>query len=260
MSEVVIVDDSDEAGELVAAHIAAQASASRPYVLGAATGSSPLTVYRALARRVTNGLDLSHVECFALDEYVGLPDGHPESYREVLRREVCEPLGVRPELMHTPDGSVDGIHTAGARYEAAITTAGGIDLQLLGVGTDGHIGFNEPGSSLASLTRLKTLTEQTRRDNARFFASLDEVPVHCVTQGIGTILRAGHLVLVAFGASKARAVAAAVEGPVTASVPASAIQLHPRVTVVIDESAAAHLANADYYRYTRAMKPAWQGL
>ncbi|BDZ44933.1 hypothetical protein GCM10025866_08420 [Naasia aerilata] len=135
-----------------------------------------------------------------------------------------------------------------------------MDLQLLGLGTDGHIGFNEPGSSLASLTRVKTLTEQTRRDNARFFDSVDDVPIHCITQGLGTILRARRLLLLAFGSAKAAAVAAALEGPVTASVPGSAIQLHPSVTVLVDEEAGAQLANADYYRYVYAHKPAWQEL
>ena len=131
---------------------------------------------------------------------------------------------------------------------------------MLGIGTTGHIGFNEPGSSFGSLTRVKTLTEQTRADNARFFESLDEVPIHCVTQGLGTILRAHHLVLLAFGRGKAEAVAGAVEGPVTASMPGSAIQLHSHVTVVVDEAAASRLKHADYYRWAQEHKPAWQGL
>ena len=143
---------------------------------------------------------------------------------------------------------------------ARSSESGGVDLQLLGIGTDGHIGFNEPGSSFASLTRVKTLTEQTRADNARFFDSVDDVPMHCITQGLGTILRARHLVLLAFGEGKAEAVAGAVEGPVTASLPGSAIQLHPHATVVVDEAAASALRFADYYRYTFANKPDWQGL
>jgi glucosamine-6-phosphate deaminase len=153
------------------------------------------------------------------------------------------------------DGDLPG---AGERYEQAIEDAGGVDLQVLGIGTTGHIGFNEPGSSFASLTRVKTLTEQTRRDNARFFGSLDEVPMHCVTQGLGTILRARHLVLLAFGAGKAEAVAGAVEGPVTASLPGSAIQLHRNVTVIVDEAAASHLRFADYYRYAWEHRLDWE--
>ena len=141
------------------------------------------------------------------------------------------------------------IEHAGESYERAIAEAGGVDLQVLGIGRTGHIGFNEPGSSLASLTRVKTLTEQTRDDNARFFDSLDDVPRHCITQGLGTILRARHLVLLAFGEGKAEAVAGAVEGPVSASLPGSAIQLHPHVTVIVDEAAAARSRFADYYRF-----------
>ena len=197
---------------------------------------------------------------FALDEYVGLDPAHPESYRSVIAREVIEPLGLDPARIRVPDGRLEGIEHAGEDYEAALAEAGGVELQLLGIGTDGHIGFNEPGSSFASLTRVKTLTEQTRSDNARFFDSIDDVPRHCITQGLGTILRARHLVLLAFGDGKAEAVAGAVEGPLTASLPASAIQLHPHATVVIDEEAASGLRFADYYRYTFDNKPEWQGL
>jgi glucosamine-6-phosphate deaminase len=162
--------------------------------------------------------------------------------------------------VHVPDGSLDGIEHAGAEYDAKIRAAGGVDLQLLGIGTDGHIGFNEPGSSFSSRTRVKTLTEQTRKDNARFFDFLDQVPMHCITQGLGTILEARHLVLLAYGEGKAQAVADAVEGPLSAFVPGSAIQLHPHTTVVVDEAAASRLKLADYYRYTFANKPAWQGI
>ncbi|WP_036317947.1 glucosamine-6-phosphate deaminase, partial [Microbacterium sp. B24] len=165
-----------------------------------------------------------------------------------------------PQRIHTPNGDLATIAHAGDDYERAIADAGGIDLQILGIGTSGHIGFNEPGSSFASRTRVKTLIEQTRRDNARFFDSIDDVPMHCITQGLGTILSARHLFLLAFGEGKAAAVAGAVEGPVTSSLPGSAIQLHPHVTVVVDEAAASRLEHADYYRYAYANKPAWQGL
>ena len=183
--------------------------------------------------------------------------GHPESYRAVITREVVEPLGLTPGLVHVPNGAVETIRTAAAEYERAIEAAGGVDLQILGIGRTGHIGFNEPGSSLASLTRVKTLTEETRADNARFFDSPDDVPMHCITQGIGTILRARHLVLLAFGEAKARAVADAVEGPVTASRPGSAIQLHPHATVVVDEAAASARARR-VLPARRANKPGWQ--
>lgn len=259
MAEIVIVPDAATAGSLVADEIVRLVRARPDAVLGLATGSTPLPVYEALRPRLA-GVDVSRVRGFALDEYVGIAPGHPESYRSVIHREVVEPLGLDPELIHVPDGSLDGIEHAGDDYERAIEAAGGVDLQILGVGTDGHIGFNEPGSSFGSLTRVKTLTEQTREDNARFFDSVDDVPRHCITQGLGTILRARHLVLLAFGPGKAAAVAGAVEGPVTASLPGSAIQLNPHVTVVVDEAAAAQLRFADYYRYTFANKPEWQGL
>ncbi|MGC5169120.1 glucosamine-6-phosphate deaminase [Microbacterium sp. DT81.1] len=259
MAEIIIVPDGAAAGALVADEIARLIRRTPDVVLGLATGSTPVPVYEALPERL-QGLDLSSVRGFALDEYVGLDPAHPESYRSVIAREVIEPLGLDPARIRVPDGRLEGIEHAGEDYEAALGAAGGVELQLLGIGTDGHIGFNEPGSSFASLTRVKTLTEQTRSDNARFFDSIDDVPRHCITQGLGTILRAGHLVLLAFGDSKAEAVAGAVEGPVTASLPASAIQLHPHATVVIDEEAASRLRFADYYRYTFDNKPEWQGL
>lgn len=259
MAEVVIVADAAEAGALVADEIARLVRARSDAVLGLATGSTPLPVYEALPSRLA-GVDVSRVRGFALDEYVGLDPAHPESYRSVITREVVEPLGLDPARVRVPDGALEGIEHAGEDYERALAEAGGVDLQILGIGTDGHIGFNEPGSSFASLTRVKTLTQQTREDNARFFDTVEDVPRHCITQGLGTILRARHLVLLAFGAGKADAVAGAVEGPVTASLPGSAIQLHPHATVVVDEQAASALRRADYYRYTFAHKPAWQGL
>jgi glucosamine-6-phosphate deaminase len=254
MAEVVILESADAAGSLAADYISRLVLANPTAVLGFATGSTPLTIWRALAVR---HLDLSRVRGFALDEYVGLAAGHPESYRAVITREVVAPLGLDPSLVHVP-AEGGPLETAGERYEAAIRDAGGIDLQVLGIGTDGHIGFNEPGSSFASLTRVKTLTQQTRRDNARFFGSLDEVPIHCVTQGLGTILRARHLLLLAFGEVKAAAIAGAIEGPLTASLPASVVQLHPRVTVIVDEAAASRLTHADYYRYAWANRLPWE--
>lgn len=259
MAEIVIVRDKAAAGALVADHIAGLIRSNPEAVLGLATGSTPLPVYEALRSRL-EGVDLSRVRGFALDEYVAIDPAHPESYRSVITREVVEPLGLNPELIRTPDGTPEGIEHHGEEYDAAIRDAGGIDLQILGIGTDGHIGFNEPGSSFSSITRVKTLTEQTRRDNARFFDSIDDVPMHCITQGLGTILRARHLVLLAFGEGKAAAVAGAVEGPLSASLPGSAIQLHPHATVVVDEAAASQLTRSDYYRYAYENKPAWQGI
>ncbi|NLG21244.1 MAG: glucosamine-6-phosphate deaminase [Actinomycetales bacterium] len=259
--EVVILDDEEQVGRVgadaVAQHVARNAGA----VLGLATGSSPLRVYRELAARVDRGeLSLAGCQAFLLDEYVGLPVDHPESYRSVIRRDFIDHVDLDPANVHGPDGCAADLATAGADYELAIVAAGGVDVQLLGVGSDGHIAFNEPGSSLASRTRLKTLTTQTRRDNARFFGGdADAVPRHCLTQGIGTILQAGHLVLVALGVGKAEAVHQLVEGPVSALWPASALQLHPHVTVLLDQAAAARLQLGDYYREAYLTKPAWQG-
>ncbi|MFD7433473.1 glucosamine-6-phosphate deaminase [Streptomyces sp. NPDC059861] len=260
--EVVIVPDAEAGGELIAEAMAQLLGRKPGALLGVATGSTPLPVYQALAAKVRSGaVDISRARIAQLDEYVGLPAEHPESYRSVLRREVLEPLGIGMYAFMGPDGTAEDIPGACAAYDAALTEAGGVDLQLLGIGTDGHIGFNEPCSSLASRTRIKTLTEQTRIDNARFFdGDIDQVPHHVITQGIGTILEARHLVLLATGEGKADAVAATVEGPVAAVCPASALQLHPHATVVVDEAAASKLKLADYFRHTYADKPEWQGI
>jgi glucosamine-6-phosphate deaminase len=255
MAEVVIVETQDAAGEIAADAVAALIGRNPEAVLGLATGSTPLSSYAAIARR---GLDLSRVRGFALDEYVGLPVGHPQSYRSVITREVVEPLGMTASLVRVPGDDGGPLQGAGERYEADLVAAGGVDIQFLGIGGTGHIGFNEPGSSFGSLTRIKTLTARTRADNARFFDDPADVPTHCLTQGLGTILRARHLILLAFGDSKAAAIAAAVEGPMGASAPGSAVQLHPHVTVIVDEAAASQLKNADYYRYAWDNRLPWE--
>ncbi|MFE7133273.1 glucosamine-6-phosphate deaminase [Streptomyces sp. NPDC057638] len=259
--EVVIVPDAAAGGELIAEAMAGLLRRKPDALLGVATGSTPLPIYEALAAKVRGAeVDVTRARICQLDEYVGLPQGHPESYRSVVLREVVEPLGLPESSFMGPDGSAEDVAAACEEYDRALGEAGGVDLQLLGIGTDGHIGFNEPCSSLASRTRIKTLTQQTRKDNARFFDSLDEVPHHVITQGIGTILEARHLVLLATGEAKADAVALSVEGPLSALVPASALQLHPHATVVVDEAAASRLKLADYFRATYAAKPDWQGL
>jgi glucosamine-6-phosphate deaminase len=259
--EVVISDSVADGASLVADAIDTLVRHKPTAVLGLATGSTPLPVYDALVEKHRAGLSFASVRGFALDEYVGLPADHPESYRSVLHRELTSRVDFAPGSVSTPDGWAKDIPTACLAYEESIRTTGGIDLQLLGVGTDGHIGFNEPTSSLGSLTRVKTLTEQTRRDNARFFGNdLQAVPRHVITAGVATILRARHLVLLAWGESKAEAVAATVEGPVTSMVPSSALQLHPHTTVVLDHAAASKLRLTDYYRAVYAAKPHWQGI
>jgi glucosamine-6-phosphate deaminase len=258
--EIVILGSSKQIGKLAADAIEDLVRHKPNAVLGLATGSSPLPVYDELANRHEGGLDFSQASAFTLDEYVGLPAGHPESYREVIRREFTNRVNIAPENVHGPDGTAQDIPAACQAYEEAIAAAGGVDLQLLGVGTDGHLAFNEPGSSFASRTRIKSLIEQTRRDNARFFNSLAEVPHHVLTQGLGTIMEARHVILLATGAQKAQAVRDFVEGPVSAICPASVLQFHPHATVLLDEAAASALKLADFYRHTYDNKPAWQGL
>lgn len=260
--EVVITESSATGGALVGQAIADLVNRTRSAVLGLATGSTPLPVYDDLASRFDrHEVSFADVRGFALDEYVGLPEHHPESYREVLLREFVNRVDMPDANLFTPDGWADDIAQACSAYDASIADAGGIDLQLLGVGTDGHIGFNEPTSSLASPTRVKTLTHQTRVDNARFFdGDVANVPHHVLTQGVGTILRARHLVLLAWGEGKADAVAATVEGPVTSMIPSTALQLHPHATVVVDEAAASRLRLREYYKEVFNGKPDWQGI
>ncbi len=236
---------------------------SRPdAVLGLATGSSPLPIYDELVRRhVDDGLSFAGTTAFTLDEYVGLPAGHPQRYLNVIRHELTSRVDFTPGAVHGPDGLATDIVGACAGYEADIAASGGVDLQILGIGTDGHVGFNEPGSSLASRTRIKTLTEQTRADNARFFdGDLDAVPQHCLTQGLATIMAARHIILIATGRHKASAIHQLLEGPVSAMWPATILQHHPHVTVLIDNAAASRLQLGDYFRSTYAAKPPWQGL
>lgn len=200
--------------------------------LGIATGSSPSPVYREMARR---GLNLSAVNLFALDEYIGLPHGHPEGYRAVIEGEVAGPLGVSADRVHLPDGAQP------SDYDRLIAASGGVDLQILGIGHNGHIAFNEPGSSFGSRTRVVDLDQSTREANARFFGSIDEVPHQSVTQGIDTILNARKLVVMVSGAEKAEAVAASLNGPRTEAVPASVLRDHADVTWFLDSSAASQL-------------------
>jgi glucosamine-6-phosphate deaminase len=255
--EVVIVGEAAEAGRLAALRIAAAVQRRPDTVLGLATGSSPTGIYASLAAGVAAGeLDFSRTSGFALDEYVGIPREHPQSYASVIHREVVVPLGMDRSRVRVPDGRAADLEEAAADYETAIAAAGGIDIQILGIGSNGHIGFNEPSSSFASRTRIKTLAPRTRSDNARFFADPSEVPTHCLTQGLGTILEARSVVLVAQGAAKADAVAAMVEGPTSSMCPGSVLQWHRHATVIVDEQAASGLSLSDYYRYTYDNKPA----
>lgn len=224
-------------------------------VLGLATGSTPLGTYNELIRRNRAGL-VSFVEAttFNLDEYVGLSREHPQSYYTFMHKNFFSQIDIDHSNCYLPDGSAENCRQQCDHYEQMIDEAGGIDLQILGIGTDGHIAFNEPGSSLASRTRIKALTQQTRRDNSRFFDSVDQVPKMAITMGIGTILDAHQIILLATGTSKATAVRDFVEGPLTSQVPASALQLHPNVTVLLDTSAASLLSRRDYYDYVEQIQ------
>lgn len=260
--EVVILKDSAEIGSVAADSIESLLTRKPDAVLGLATGSSPLAIYDELATRCEAGrISFKQARGFTLDEYVGLPPDHPERYRNVIDSVFVSRVDFAPGAVQGPDGLAADIPAACAQYEAAIRAGGGIDLQILGIGTDGHIAFNEPGSSLASRTRIKTLTHQTRMDNARFFDDdIHSVPTHCLTQGLGTIMEARHLVLVATGRNKAEAVHHLVEGAVSAMWPATIMQHHPHATVLIDDAAARRLQLADYYRETYLTKPGWQGI
>lgn len=251
----VVITKNREAASVIAADIIEAVVLTTPHaVLGVATGSTPVETYRELGRRVHAGrLSLAATSAFMLDEYVGLAAHHAQAYRRVIDEIFVRLVDIDPSRVHGPDGMAADLDLACTAYEDAICAAGGVDVQLLGVGTDGHIGFNEPSSSLASRTRIKTLTARTRQDNARFFGGdLDAVPTHCLTQGVGTILEAKSVVLLATGQEKSEAVRQMVEGPISARWPATALQLHPAVTVVLDEPAASRLDHIDYYRDTYA--------
>jgi glucosamine-6-phosphate deaminase len=219
-------------------------------ILGFATGSSPVGLYKELIRlHKEEGLDFSKVTTFNLDEYVGLPGGHPQSYRHFMNQNLFDHINVPNQNTHVPSGTTANHKAFCEWYEQRIRECGGLDVQILGIGSDGHVAFNEPGSSLGSRTRMVTLTEQTLDDNARFFKKKADVPRHAISMGVGTILEARRLLMVANGKNKAEALAAAVEGPVTSMITASALQLHPDVVVFTDEDAAGQLKMRDYYNW-----------
>ncbi len=238
MLDIAVFDGSSRATDYVASLIMKCVTHRPQTVLGIATGSTPSGVYRALW---PHRHELRDITAYALDEYVGLPSGHPQSFASVVDREVTTPLELSPGRVHVPNGSGGDPVAEAARYEREILSSGGVDLQLLGVGTNGHIAFNEPGSAHTSRTREVTLAEQTRLDNSRFFETLDDVPRQAITQGIGTILEARQLIVMAFGNAKAAAIASAIEEPMSERSPLSAIRRHSNVVVVLDKAAASEL-------------------
>jgi glucosamine-6-phosphate deaminase len=252
--QIILCESAEQVGRRAADIIEARVRRGSA-VLGLATGGSPSSTYAELIRRHREeGLGFGDVTAFTLDEYAGLASGHPQSYHSTIRREFVDHVELPPDRLHTPRGDAPDPVAEAARYDAAIAGAGGIDVQLLGLGANGHIGFNEPTSSLRSRTRVKTLAGETRAANARFFEDDDEeVPRLCLTQGLGTIGESRQAVLVALGTAKADAVRAMVEGPLSAFCPGSVLQLHPKAAVVLDPGAASKLTMLDYYREAQAL-------
>lgn len=257
--EIIIQPDALQATQ-VAARILARLVREKPHaVLGFATGKTPLELYKTLVRmHQEDGLNFSDVTAFSLDEYVGIPSEHPASFHSYMWDHLFRHLNIPKTRIHIPDGMTKNIPSHCRKFEEDIRSAGGIDIQILGIGVNGHIGFNEPSSSLSSRTRIKTLTELTRRDSAPDFGSLDKVPKHVITMGLGTIMDSRMCLLMAFGESKAPIIAKTVEGPVTAAVPGSILQMHPKAITVLDKEAASQLKMADYYTWVAKNKPDWQ--
>ena len=247
---VIIVKDPASLGKTAAGLIAAQMRSKPVFVLGLATGTTPIPLYQELIRlHHEEGLDFSTTITFNLDEYVGLAPAHEQSYRHFMNRELFDHVNINKKNTHVPDGLADDLEAFCEDYEMTIEGIGGIDCQVLGIGSNGHIGFCEPGTSLASRTHRTGLTESTLTDNSRLFEKKEDVPTEAITMGIGTILDAERVVLLANGENKADAIARAIEGPITATVPASALQLHPNVTFVVTRDAAAKLT-LDWERET----------
>ncbi len=245
---VIILPDPAAVATKAATFIAQLVRKKPDCVLGLATGGTPLGTYRELIRlHQETDLDFSQVTTFNLDEYVGLVPSHPQSYRYFMQSNLFDHINVPTTRTHVPDGRALDFEYFSQQYEQKIRDAGGIDLQLLGIGTDGHIAFNEPGSSLGSRTRLKTLASETIRDNARFFGSEAAVPRLAVTMGVGTILDSKRCLLLACGVGKAAAIRDTIEGPITTQVTASALQMHREVIVILDADAASLLARKQYY-------------
>jgi glucosamine-6-phosphate deaminase len=257
--EVIVQPNKEAAASLVARIVARELRANPHLVLGLATGVTMERVYRNLVRMHKEArLDFSLCSTFNLDEYVGLFPSDPNSYRHYMQHHLFEHVNIDPRNTHLPNGLANDLDAECQHYEALIRRFGGIDLQLLGIGKAGHIGFNEPLSALRSRTRVKALTPTTIAQNAAAFGGEERMPRRAITMGVGTIIEARRCLLLATGESKAGVIAQAVEGPITSMVTASALQLHARCTVVVDEEAAAGLKEKEYYRWIFQNEPEWQ--
>ena len=259
--EVIIYPNKEQANAAAADFVASAVVRNPRIVLGLATGGTPLGLYENLIEKYKKGeVSFAKASSFNLDEYYGLPADDKNSYAYYMRENLFDKIDIELENTHIPNGMAENPKIACEEYERALKAAGGVDLQILGIGSDGHIGFNEPTSSLSSRTRMKTLTRETIEDNARFFDdNPDAVPTHCLTMGIGTIMESETIVLLAFGKSKADAVAGMVEGPISSMIPAYILQMHQNVKVFLDEDAASKLKLANYYKwvYSRKPNPEW---
>ena len=254
--EIIISESHEELSKAAAQRVAKTLNAKPNAVLGLPTGSTPLGLYQELIRMHRDGgLDFSQVTTFNLDEYVGLRGNHPQSYHYFMHENLFKHVNIARQNIYIPSGTTDNYEAFCKWYEQRIVECGGIDLQVLGIGADGHIAFNEPSSSLGSRTRIKTLARQTIEDNARFFDRSEDVPVYAITMGVGTILEAHQIILLANGKSKADAVAGAIEGPVTSMNTASALQLHRDTRFFLDREAASSLKMMEYYEWIQAKRP-----
>lgn len=238
---VVVVNNFDRMSEEVAKLMIAQINKKSDSVFGLATGSSPLGVYKLLVEYYKKGTDFSELTTFNLDEYVGLAEDHPQSYRQYMNENLFSHVNIKSENTFIPNGVADDLEKECLLYEENIKQAGGIDLQILGIGTNAHIGFNEPGVEFGTITQVVDLAQSTIQDNSRFFDSPDEVPTKAISMGIKSIMQAKNIILMANGGSKAEAIRGAVNGPITPEIPASVLQLHPSVTIVVDQAAAGKL-------------------
>ena len=250
--EVIILNTEEEVAHLAADLIARQVQQKADSVLGMATGGTPVKTYEKLiAKNQAGEISFKETTTFNLDEYIGLSPDHPRSYRYFMQENLFDHIDIQRERTHIPNGLAENPIEAGPAYEAQIADAGGIDIQILGIGSDGHIGFNEPTSSMGSRTRIKTLTEGTLEDNQRFFKPGEVQPSLAITMGIQTIMEARHVILLANGAGKATAIRETVEGPISARCPASILQFHPKATIIVDEAAAQELELTAYYKRVR---------
>ena len=251
----ITIAKTEQAASALAGKVVNEAVRKNPFiVLGLATGSTPLGLYAEMIKAHQKGLDFSHVRSFNLDEYYGITGTHPQSYHKFMNDNLFKHINIDLKNTRVPDGMAKDVDAFCRQYEADMKAVGGVDIQVLGIGSDGHIGFNEPGSSLVSRTRKVTLAPSTIKDNTRFFKKESDVPRFAISMGIGTVMEAKQCILLAFGVNKAKAVKGMIEGGISQFCPASALQMHPNTLVFLDEAAASELELKDYYKWCQKAK------